>query len=147
MRQLLQQIFIGLVDQSGGVDAAALTIEAATGKGNKGTVSKMRKGQYAISVEAIVALENGLRQYPFTRMLYDRLSPKLVTSSDVFELAARFAKAHGKVVTALFSTQAKASIEPKNMTPDDQAKIIKELRETLTIGHRLLASVEAVGND
>lgn len=126
----------GLVDRAGGFDAAAAVIAAATGAFSKGTLSKMCTGQAAVTLDALVALENALGVYPLTARLFERIGAEPREAGDLRALTGRLAADAGSAVSDLVNAFSAVSVDPERLTEDERAQVIVDLR-------RLRADCEA----
>ena len=63
---VIRGIFDALVKRAGGVEVVAALLEARYGVGWKGTVSKMCSGKAGINIDAIIAVEDFVGDFPLT---------------------------------------------------------------------------------
>ena len=126
-------MFRGLVKQAGGVEAAAAILEQAWGAASKGTVSKMCAGQAALTLDAVVALEEALGVYPISTRLFERVSAGPGASSgDLRSMAAILARDSGSAVSELVMAFSQASADPERLTEEERARVnvlARRLRE------------------
>lgn len=126
--KIMQMMFRGLVQQAGGVDAAAAVIEQAWGAASKGTVSKMCSGQAEITLAAAIALEEAVGRYPITTRLFERIGHEFSQGGDLRAMAARLAQDSGSAVSELIMGFSGASPDPEHLTEDERARVNVQAR-------------------
>ncbi len=124
-------LFDGLVRRFGGVEAAAALLEARLGAGSKGTVSKMCTGQAAVTLPAVLALEDALGSFPITGLLAERIGARARLSDDTVQAAlarstVESAEAHSAVIRAF-----RLLDRGPDLTADERAAAIAETVEAV----------------
>ena len=70
---VIRGIFDALVRRAGGVEVVASVLEARYGVGWKGTVSKMCSGKAGINIDAVIAVEDFVGDFPLTNRMFERM--------------------------------------------------------------------------
>ena len=97
-RTVAAQMFDSLVTQAGGKDAAAATIEAATGNSiSIGTLTKIKNGDAEVPLLWVWALMDATGNNCFDRYRARKSDP--VTGSDPYALIGEAAKEHGEALS------------------------------------------------
>lgn len=125
----IRALFRQLVDDFGGVEAAASFLRST-----KGTISKEMAGHMQIPVEHWAALEDELEHWPITSLLHGRREGR-GAQGEVEKLAARVMAENGDVANAIL----------RLLTAGDRAGAIKELSEAIAADQRLLEHLQAEG--
>lgn len=141
---MITGLFRSLVARAGGVDAAAAAVEARWGCGHKGTISKMITGQLAVTVEAIVALEDFTGGHPVTDWMAARsLSAGAAAMPALAETAAEVAVASGGAHAAIVRALAASGPGGAAVTAAERADILARWREVRTFADQIIAVTEA----
>lgn len=139
-----RRIFANLVAQAGGVEAAAAEITARKGaEVHKGTVSKMASGQSAVTLEAIVALEDAGGVYPLSQLLFKRIGASPRVTDDLRALTAQASIHSGEGVAAVVSAYGPGSIDPERMTIDERAQALSVAIKAVADWEALVAALQA----
>jgi len=142
------KIFEGLVQRFGGVEAVAALLEARTGTGSKGTISKICAGQLSVPVEMAVALEDALGSYPITKRMAARLeggAPKMPSRATLQEMAARASLEHADVMNVILRAFSPASADPTSLTEIEKTAALKELYEARGALDAMIVTIERGG--
>lgn len=140
-------IFDGLVRRAGGVDAVAAVLGARYGVGYKGTVSKMCSGQIGVTIDAAIAVEDFVGARPLSNRMYER--DHVGRSGGVEQclraLAAQSAMASGQAHAAVFRAFSHQSDDPDQLTPQERAEVIAEMRTARQVLTDIINTAEASG--
>ncbi len=141
--RIFRMMLRGLVDRVGGFDAAQAVIEAASGPFSKGTLSKMCSGQAAVTLEAMIALENASGVYPLTRRLFERIGAGEGEGDDLRHLLAELARDSGAAVSELAMGLSPASPDAERLTEAERARVNVAARQLRADCDRVIAQTEA----
>ncbi|MGZ9812623.1 hypothetical protein ACXN5S_19335 [Pseudoroseicyclus sp. H15] len=140
-------IFRELVGRLGGAEAAAAVCQASGHTTTTSTISRMASGQIAVSVDALIVVEDALGEFPFTRLAAGRLDdpPPFRHRREVSlpQLIGDLAVQGGGATAALID-----AINPKGpggatLTPAERAATAARLRTLIDCASRAVAMVEA----
>ncbi|NBE05953.1 hypothetical protein [Paragemmobacter ruber] len=137
--RVIRGMFDALVRRAGGVDAVAAVLEAATGVGHKGTVSKMCAGHIGITLEAVIAVEDFVGDAPITRRMAERLGAERLCAIGLFELATRSAVSAGAAQAALFEAFADGVI-----TTAEAADVVTRMRALREVVDQIIIQNERI---
>jgi hypothetical protein len=121
-------IFDGLVRRLGGVEAAASVLEARYGGGWKGTISKICNGQLSVNMDAAEAIEDAVGAFPLTNRMFERTGREGVRRGCLKDLAALSTVASGQAHAALIRAHSPMSDGAEDMTAEERAEVIAEMR-------------------
>ncbi len=139
----LRGIFQGLVARIGGVDAAAAVIEAHSGCGHKGTVSKMCAGQLGVTISAMMALEGALGEYPMSEFLAHVRAQGVAVPAPLSSIAAQSAVLAGQMQSALLLALSDDGDGGVRITPDEAAQVRASAAALIDVAHRVIDSLGA----
>lgn len=131
-------MFRALVARAGGVEAVASVLGARFGCGHKGTVSKMMSNQLAVTVDAVVALEDFVGAAPITLRMFERLGDRAVSPVSLRELGAGSMIAAGAAHAAMMSALADGVV-----TPREAADVASQMRALREVVDQIVAAAEA----
>ena len=141
---IIRGLFDALVKRAGGVDVVASVLEARFGHGHKGTVSKMCSGQIGVTVDASMALEDFVGDYPITKRMFSRQSDEAAAGGSISDLTCQSSVAAGMAHSGLVRALSQASAGGEAVTPDEAHEIIIQAGAALAILGRIIAEAEAV---
>ena len=138
VRMTLRAHMRALSERLGGVDGAALTLEARWGEPvSKSTISRMREGSLEWRLADAVAFEDALGAYPITQLLARRLDAAQAPAAGGLEQhAGGIARELGEAVSAVLVAAGSRSAE-------DRAAAIKELDEAEAVIRSARRTLEA----
>jgi len=139
---VVRGIFDGLVRRAGGVDAVAAVLEARYGVGSKGTVSKMCSGQIGVTIDAAVAVEDFLGEFPLSTRMFERTGREGVRTGCLQSLAAESTVACGRAHSELIKAFSKMSEDPDRLTPGERVQVISELRAARQVLTKMIKLAE-----
>lgn len=128
-RAVISAMVLGMIHRIGGHDAAAALIGARWGRSiSKGTLTKKAAGELDWTLADVMALEDGLGDYPISRFMADR--GRDAGGCDVNRAVAGLAKEAGEAMAAALSAGA-------------PAEMLKEAREAQAAAQALVSALEA----
>jgi hypothetical protein len=145
---VIRRLFAQLVEQAGGVEAAASAIEARTGTGNKGTVSKMATGRIGVTMVAVMTLEDFCGVRVISRSLAARENIGQGLGGNIRELAAQSMICAGAAHAALMRAMSETSDGGADLTGREASEILAEMaRLKVIVGDVEAAVRQSIGGD
>lgn len=142
---VIRGIFDALVKRAGGVDVVASLLEARYGVGWKGTVSKMCSGKGGINIDAVIAVEDFIGDFPITNRMFERMGREARRAKCLKELAAQSALASGQAHSALIKAFSSLSPGGESLTDAERAEIIAGMRAARQVLTDIIETAEAAG--
>lgn len=131
-RDMIRAFMARLVDEAGGVDAAAALIGARVGHGvSKGTISKRNSGELDWPLVEIRALEKVLGHFCVSRWIAGDM-PEVAQAQSLMSAVAVSAREHGEAIAAVLAVgmgSGNAAVAAREV--DEAAAAMGQLRAAL----------------
>lgn len=139
----LSALLRGLVARLGGVEASAAVMRQRHGAFSKGTISKMMSGQAAVTVAAVVALEDAAGDWPVTGLMFGRIVTRAQAPECIRLLAADMSVEAGEAVASIVRAFSFASEDSTRMTEVERAAALAECAQARDVFARACAVLAA----
>ena len=135
--RLFTHMFRSLVDQVGGVDAAAAAIEASSGRPvSRGTVSKIQNGNAEVPLAWAYALEDETGNACFTRLRIRKLEGQEDVVGAAMVTHIHLVKESSEAVIALAAAES-------SQDPDQLAASKKELMDVIEVAEECARIIDS----
>jgi len=141
---LVQGLFRALVLRIGGQEAATAFLAARWGAASGGHVSRMCAGSVGVTIEAAMALEDAIGEYPVTQYLALRAANGALpmTGANIMEMTAHAALAGGQAQLALARALDCQGPGGLTITPQEAGEIGAAASNLRAVADALLAATE-----
>lgn len=142
---IITGLFRALVARVGGVDAASAFLAARWGAASKGHVSKMCAGSVGVTIEAVLALEDGIGERPVTDYLHLRGTggDLPLTEGGAVQMVTHLALAAAQAQMALARALDQAGPGGSRITADELQDIGAAAHQMRAMADQMAAAVEA----